>query len=172
MSEEDKPKRKPMPTDKNVANNRPYTPEKKGSMKRGPLDWTLDELIVYKNNGTMPKRIPDPKLLHKLGSIGVSIGNAASIFEITQDKIMDDPALYDAWKLGRAECGSRIRAKIVEQALDENVLNAMIYLDKILGGDNVAAEVNVNVTNTELQKIDTDSLLEVMFKQNDNKDPT
>jgi hypothetical protein len=142
-------------------------PETKGRMKRGPLDWSLDELIEYRQNGHQPARIPDKDLLYKLGSMGVSLANAAKLFDISQEKFINNLDWHDSWSAGRAECSSRIRAKIVEQALDENVLNAMIYLDKIMGGDNVVEQVQVEVRNTQLANYNTIDLLDVMIKEND-----
>ena len=158
-TEEQPPKKK--------SGGRIWKPETTGRQKRGPLDWSLDELIAYRQSGVSPARIPDADLLFKLGSIGVSLSNVAKLFNIDETKITDNLDWYENWSRGRAECGSRIRAKIVEQALEGDVLNAMIYLDKILGGDQVTDQVQINVTNTELQPVKTEDLLEVMYKQQD-----
>jgi hypothetical protein len=159
------------PTPKKKSGGPIWKPETTGRKKRGPLEWSLDELIAYRQSGVSPARIPDADLLFKLGSIGVSLANISKLFNIDETKITDNLDWHDNWARGRAECGSRIRAKIVEQALDENVLNAMIYLDKILGGDQVSDRVEVSVTTTELTPVKTEDLLEVMYNINDRKDP-
>lgn len=157
-------KEKPEPR---ANNGRFYSPEVKGRKKVGMLDWSLDELIAYKHNGTPPARIPDADLLYKLGAIGVSLVNAANLFDISVEKFSSNSDWHESWKKGRAECGARVRASIVEDALDKDILNAKLYLDKIMGGDAPADVVNVNVRNTTLETIDTDKLLEVMFKQDE-----
>ena len=142
-------------------------PDTKGRQKRGPLDWSLDELIAYRAYGGPPARIPDKEVLYKLGSMGVSLRNCADLFDISQEKFCSNLDWLENWQKGRSECASRVRAKIVEQALDENVLNAMIYLDKIMGGDSVVEQVQVNVRNETLKEVNTDDLLEIMYKQTD-----
>ena len=148
-----------------------YYPETKGAKRFGKLDLTLDELITYRSNGTPPARIPDPVILYKLGKAGVSLRNAADIFEISEDKFCSNPDWLVNWQKGRAELSSRVRAAIVDQALEQNVLNAMIYLDKIMGGDSPADQLNVTVTNvSNLENISTEDLLDVMYR--DGKDPS
>lgn len=177
MSEEDKPKpvrgrpkKKRVPTDIQPG-GAIYKPEVKGAKRFGKLDWTLDELIAYKNNGTPPARIPDADLLYKLGSIGVSLANAADLFEISQDKFCSNPDWITNWQRGRAECGSRIRASIVDDALEKDNLMAKIYIDKILGGDKQEQTmVQVNVNTNNLKEISTDDLLEVAFKNQDDNE--
>jgi hypothetical protein len=173
MTDEIKPPKKLVGRAKAIVENqgKMYSPEKKGRMVRGPLDWSLDDLIAYKQNGTAPMRIPDPDLLYKLGTMGVSMNNAAELFDISREKFSSNLDWLENWQKGRAECAARVRAKIVEQALDENVLNAMIYLDKIMGGDQVIEQVQVDVRNTQLTAYDTDALLkamEVPFKENND----
>lgn len=148
-----------------------YSPETKGKKRTGKLDWTLDELIEYKMNGSPPQRIPDADLLYKLGAIGVSLKNAASLFEISEDKFCSNPDWLTNWQRGRAECGSRIRASIVEDAIEKDNLMAKIYIDKIMGGDKDDSPlVQVNIQNNDLQKISTDDLIEVAFNDEDDQD--
>lgn len=149
-----------------------YKPETKGRKKSGILDWSLDELIEYKHNGKPPARIPDPEILYKLGRCGVSMANAADIFGISREKFSSNEDWLLNWQRGRAECGALIRASIVEDALDKDILMAKIYVDKIMGGDkeNATTLVQVNV-NTGLGEVSTEDLLNVVFEEkNDNKD--
>lgn len=151
-----------------------YLPETKGRKKFGPLDWSLDELIEYRQNGTPPARIPDAEVLYKLGAIGVSMANAADLFGISKEKFSSNADWLANWQRGRAECGSRIRASIVEDALEKDNLMAKIYIDKLIGGDKESATalVQVNIGNQELSQVSTDDLLEVAFKDvnEDNQD--
>jgi len=143
-----------------------YLPDTKGRKKFGPLDWSLDELIAYRENGTPPARIPDANILYKLGSIGVSMQNAADLFGISREKFSSNLDWLENWQRGRAECGAQIRASIVEDALEKDNLMAKIYIDKILGGDKESptALIQVNV-NSELGQVSTDDLLNVVFEE-------
>ena len=122
-----------------------YPPETKGRFVRGPLDWSLDELIEYRKAGGQPMRIPDKDILYNLGAMGVSMENAAKLFDISREKFSSNLDWLENWQKGRSECSARIRARIVEQALEENVLNAMIYLDKLMGGDSIVEQVQVDI---------------------------
>jgi len=149
-----------------------YKPETKGKKKAGLLDWSLDELIQYKHNGTPPQRIPDAHLLYLLGKSGVSATNACALFDISSDKFYKNPDWCENWAKGRAEIGSTIRASIVEDALEKDNLMAKIYLDKLIGGDKVGENtlVQVNVsTNGNLAQVSTDELLSVAFNDIDDK---
>lgn len=163
------PQNKPGPKKGAPRKKQPYSPEVKGRFVRGPLDWSLDELIEYKEKGGAPMRIPDKEMLFKLGKMGVSLANAAVLFNISQEKFCSNLDWYENWERGRAACGAQIRASIVEDALEKDVLNAKIYIDKILGGDKVVETVQVDVRNAELLDINTEDLLQVMFKTNEPK---
>lgn len=151
-------------------NGTSYKPETKGRKKVGLLDWSLDDLIAYKHNGTPPARIPDAEILYKLGTIGVTLTQTADLFGISVDKFTSNTDWHDNWKRGRAECGSRIRASIVEDALEKDMLMAKIYLDKTMSGDKEGptALIQVNV-NTELGQVSTDDLLNVVFEEKPNE---
>lgn len=165
MSEEQKPKPEP-----HANNGVYYKPETKGRKKVGLLDWSLDELIAYKHNGTPPARIPDADLLYKLGTIGVSMANAAALFNISAEKFCSNSDWIENWQRGRAECGSQIRASIVSDALEKDNLMAKIYIDKLIGGDkvgdNTLVQVNVS-TNGSLAQVSTDELLNITLNDQD-----
>lgn len=148
-----------------------YKPETKGRRRVGVLDWSIDELIAYKNNGTPPVRIPDAQILYKLGTIGVTMTQTADLFGISVDKFTQNTDWYDNWKRGRSECGSRIRASIVKDALENDMLMAKIYLDKTMSGDkdNNAPMIQVNI-NTELGQVSTEELLNVAFEEKDGNE--
>ena len=148
-----------------------YPPETKGRFKRGVLDWSLDDLIAYRENGRPPTRIPDADLLYKLGTIGVSMSNAADLFGISREKFSSNLDWLENWQRGRAECGAQIRASIVEDALENNNLMAKIYIDKIIGGDKESptALIQVNV-NSELGQVSTEDLLNVVFEEKDGNE--
>jgi hypothetical protein len=144
-------------------------PDVKGRKKYGPLDWSLDDLIRYRYNGTPPARIPDADLVYKMGSIGVSLSNVAAIFDLSLEKFSSNQDWYESWARGRAECGAKVRASIVDDALEKDILMAKIHLDKVLSGDKIGDNtyVQVNVSNNNLDQVSTDELLNVAFKEKD-----
>jgi len=150
-----------------------YPPTTKGKKRTGPLDWSLDELIAYRENGRPPMRIPDPDILYKLGTIGVSMKNACDLFGVSMDKFCSNLDWLENWQRGRAECGAQIRASIVEDALEKDNLMAKIYIDKMIGGDKESptALIQVNV-NSELGQVSTDDLLNVVFEEKDGNEDT
>ena len=145
-----------------------YPPETKGKFKRGALDWTLDDLIAYRENGRPPVRIPDADLLYKFGRSGVSVNNTCDIFGISRDKFYSNLDWIENYNKGKAEIGAQIRASIVEDALEKDNLMAKIYLDKLISGDKESptALIQVNV-NSELGQVSTDDLLNVVFEEKD-----
>lgn len=147
-----------------------WKPESTGSRRLGPLDWTLDELIEYRKSGVSPKRILDKDVMYKLGKVGVSFNNVCFVLGVSQSKVLENRDYLEAWQTGRAECGARIRASIVQDALEKDLLPAKLYLDKILSGDTPQDVVNINVNTTELTKINTNDLLEIMYR--DGKEDT
>ena len=148
-----------------------YPPETKGKFKRGALDWTLDDLIAYRENGRPPVRIPDAEILYKFGRSGVSVNNTCDIFGISRDKFYSNLDWIENYNKGKAEIGAQIRASIVEDALEKDNLMAKIYLDKLISGDKESptALIQVNV-NSELGQVSTDDLLNVVFEEKDGNE--
>jgi hypothetical protein len=144
---------------------RTWKPDTIGRYKSGVLDWSVDELIAYKQTGATPKRIPDVDILYKLGKAGVSIMNSCDIFGISADKFSSNPDWSDAHAAGRAQLGSKIRTSLVEDALERDNTTVKIYLDKILGGDREQPQVVVNIKNNELQEYSTEDLINLAFKE-------
>lgn len=156
----------PVPVGVHANNGSHYKPETKGRKKYGPLDWSLDELIAYRQNGTPPARIPDKEMLYKLGSYGVTMMNCCDLFGISQDKFTGNLDWIENWQRGKAGLASRVRASIVEDALDKDILMAKIHLDKQLSGDNARPLVQVNV-NSQLSEVRTEDLLSVVVQSNE-----
>jgi hypothetical protein len=145
-------------------------PETKGAFryKRGVLDWTVDELILYKQDGNKPKRIPDQEILTKCGMMGISRINTCQLFNIDPRKFDENPEWREAWEKGRGEVGTRIRASLVNDAIQNDNLTAKIYLDKQLSGEQTeTAKVVVNV-NTKLEGVSTEELLNITFNEIDD----
>jgi hypothetical protein len=157
----------PTPKDGKQGFKQSWKPDTVGNYKRGVLDWSVDELIAYKQQGHMPKRIPDVEMLFKCGSLGISKANTCQLFNIGLAKFQENPEWNEAWEKGRGEVGTRIRASLVKDALDNDNLTAKIYLDKQLSGEQVdTSKVTINV-NTQLEGISTEDLLNITFTEND-----
>jgi hypothetical protein len=71
-----------------------------------------------------------------------------------------------AHREGRSECGSRIRAAIVEHAMNGS-LDAQKYLDRIMGGDVDTQNVNLNVSQRPLENVPTENLIEIAMKDHE-----
>lgn len=130
-----------------------------GTAKSANLQVILDNLT------TRPRIEATPEQVEFLAQSGVSVKNICGLFQKSFNFLSDNPELQAAYERGRATVGSRIRARLVDAALEENSMQAAIYLDRVMGGDQVAAEVNVNVTNQPLQEIDTNQLLDIVFTE-------
>lgn len=148
-----------------------WDPDIKGSKRVGILDWSLDELIAYKTDGRQPVRIPDADMLFKLGSYGVSAAHCADLFQIATDKFHKNEIWHAAWAEGRAQCATRIRASLVVDALEKDVIQAKIHLDKMFQDVPAPAIVQVNVS-TGLEHINTKDLLQVIYHSDGNEDTT
>jgi hypothetical protein len=142
-------------------------PETMGKMK-GPSVWdfSIDELIEYRMTGHKPQRILDADVIRALAKIGVSLENIAGLFSVSKETIINNSAFLTAHKEGRAECGTRIRAAIVEHAMNGS-LDAQKYLDKIMGGDIEVQTVNMNVTARPLEQIPLENLIDVIENTDD-----
>jgi hypothetical protein len=104
-----------------------------------------------------------------LGSSGVSVHNLCKIFKKSFGFLNENPNLLAAYEKGRATLGSKVRTTLVDSALENNNITAAIYLDRILSGDQVASEVNVNVTSSPLENVSTEDLLNVAFTVKDDE---
>ncbi len=103
-------------------------------------------------------------LLETMGASGISMKNACSLLHKKFNWLTENPIMLAAFERGRANLGSRMRSKLVEQALENNNIQSAIYLDKILTGDTVASEVNLTVNTSQLSTVSDDDLLAVAFE--------
>lgn len=159
-------------SDHDIVEEYAVPPEKMGKMKRDNIfHWSLDELIAYKAQGIMPVMIIDESNVYKLASCGISKKVICDILDVSMNWFITNSVLNAAFEKGRAAIAAKNRAKLVESAFDGNV-QAMVYIDKIMGGDDVKQDVTVNVINADLKEVPTDQLIEVMFKQLGGEDGT
>ncbi len=120
------------------------------------------EIDALKNYLT-PERVED------LASFGVSNKHICSLHSKPYNFINDDRELREAFDRGRARVGTKIRTKIVEQALEQDNLTAMIHLDKIYSNEGQTQQVEVSVKNDYLDAVPTETLLEIMYKESDKE---
>jgi hypothetical protein len=112
---------------------------------------------------------PSTEMIENLAASGISLKNICGIIGKNFSYFSDNPTMKEAFDRGRATVGSRVRARLLDAALEENSMQAAMYLDKIYGGDTVASEVNVNVTSTPLENVSTEDLLNVAFTVKDDE---
>src|SRR5579864_5802855 len=74
-----------------ISNEIRTPPDKIGRYKgKGIFDWSIDELIAYKETGKQPQRVLDTDVLHKLGKAGVSMANVCAIFQVEPARILEN----------------------------------------------------------------------------------
>lgn len=124
--------------------------------------------VILDNIQTKPQLQMTPEKVEQLARSGVSLKNICGLFQKSFNHISDNPLLLDAFNRGRATVSSRIRSRLVDAALEENSIQAAIYLDKIMGGDVTTENVNLTVSQRPLEDVPTDQLLEISLKHDDN----
>lgn len=167
MPDQDKPK--------SAAGSRPadtfLPPDTMGAMKKNPLHMSLDELIEYRKTGVKPKLIIDPDTIEEMARTGSSIQTICGILKVSKNAFYSNGAFMTAFNSGRANLAHRLRGAIVEDAFDKDLLQAKLYLDKMLGGDSETVNINATVEAKPLEHVPTDSLLEVMYREQDPSKP-
>lgn len=105
--------------------------------------------------------------IEELAALGISTRNIARLCGMDETYIFDNPTRLAAYHRGRANVSSRIRSSIVTDALENNSLQAKLYLDKIMGGDVVQENINLTVQQQPLRDIPTEDLIEIAMKRNE-----
>jgi hypothetical protein len=142
-----------------------------GAMKKHPLHMSLDELIEYRKTGVRPAMIIDIDTIEEMARTGSSIQTICGIFKISKETFYNNPAFLTAFNSGRANLAHRLRGAIVEDAFENNILQAKLYLDKMLGGDNETVNITATVEAKPLESVPTDNLLEIMYSEKDPSKP-
>lgn len=112
-----------------------------------------------------------PEEVEHLAKSGVSVKNICSLYQKGFEYLTENPELKSAFDRGRAHVASRIRAKLIDAALEEDSMQAAIYLDKLMGGDTEQTTVNLNVSQRPLDSANTEQLLDAIdihIKDDDN----
>lgn len=121
--------------------------------------------VILDNLKTKPQLECTAENIEFLASKGVSANNICGLFQKSKTYIYENPEMLDAFNRGRSNVASRVRAKIVDAALEENSMQAAIYLDKVMGGDTTTENVNLTITQQPLKDISTEDLLNVTFTE-------
>ena len=132
---------------------------------------SLDELIEYRKTGVRPAMIIDIDTIEEMARTGSSIQTICGIFKISKETFYNNPAFLTAFNSGRANLAHRLRGAIVEDAFENNILQAKLYLDKMLGGDNETVNITATVEAKPLESVPTDNLLEIMYSEKDPSKP-
>jgi len=117
-------------------------------------------LAVIKAALVPPRQAVTPEMVETMAYEGLSSSVICGILGVQYSYITDRPELLAAFAKGRSTIGSKIRASLIEDALENNLLPAKIYLDKIYGGDVEQKNIAVTVTQPPLENIPTEQLLE------------
>jgi len=162
-----KPKRKVMQK-KPLGGANNWKPENTGKAKKHPLHMSVDELIEYKQSGAQPKMIIDPQKIYEMSAKGHSMKTICGFFGMSLDTFVKEEVYLAIFEAGRAVQGKIVREKLLETAIDDGNVQALVYLDKILSKEQ-AEEIRIEVKQDPLQAslsgIPTSALLEVAYTQ-------
>ncbi len=104
----------------------------------------------------------EPKVVYELACSGIHKRKICDLYRCDHNYIDEDPSLLASYNQGRANIGSTIRASILNDALDKDILQAKIHLDKIYNKeDSSVQQVDVTVTQNPLENISTEELLSI-----------
>jgi len=102
-----------------------------------------------------------PEAIEILASHGLAIKTIASMFGHLSTTITNDPEYLAAFEKGRSQIASKIRASLVEDALNKDLISAKLYLDKIYNKDEQTQEINLNVSQRPLENVTDEQLLQI-----------
>ena len=120
-------------------------------------------VLALKQNQQVDTLKATPEIVEHLAKSGISVKNICSLFNKSFDYLSTNLELQDAFNRGRAHASSRLRSTLLDAALEDRNIQSAIYLDKIMSGDTVASEVNVNVASSQLSTVSDDDLMKVAF---------
>ena len=110
-----------------------------------------------------------PERVQELASYGLQAKTIAHMLRQDYAFISRDPLLQQAFDAGKANIGSRIRAKLVDQALDKDNLTAMIHLDKALNSETQVQQIELSVKNDILKDVPTEDLIDIMYNKGETE---
>lgn len=147
-------------------------PEATGKMKKHPVHMSVDELIEYKKTGVRPPVVIMPGMVKELAKTGSSVQTICYVIGISKETFYKNQAYLTEYQEGRGEIARNVRARIAEQALEENNLQALLYLDRAIGGDVETVNVNAQISARPLENADTNDLIEVTVKKLNGNSPS
>ena len=124
---------------------------------------TMLNALATKQNQSIDAMKATPEIVEHLAKSGISVKNICSLFNKSFDYLSTNLELQDAFNRGRAHASSRLRSTLLDAALEDRNIQSAIYLDKIMSGDTVASEVNVNVATSQLATVSDEELMRVAF---------
>ena len=123
--------------------------------------------LALKGNQSADSLKATPEIVEHLAASGISVKNICGLFNKSFQYLTDNPTLQEAFERGRAQASSRLRSTLLDAALNDRNIQSAIYLDKIMSGDNVVSEVNINVAQSQLSTVSDDDLMKVAFTVED-----
>lgn len=122
---------------------------------------TLNNLNVIQQEIVAPQELLTPKIVETLAEQGLSRPVIAGLYRCAVGTIYNTPELDEAFLKGRGTIAKKLRTQLVEDALYNDSMPAKLYLDKIMGGDVEQKSLAVTVTQTPLENVSTEKLLEI-----------
>lgn len=102
-----------------------------------------------------------PEVVEQLAKHGLSVKTIATLLGSHATMISQEPELLAAFEKGRSDIGSRVRAAIIDDALNKDSLTAKLHLDKVFNKDDHVQQVDLNVTQSPLENVSDATLLEI-----------
>lgn len=107
-----------------------------------------------------------PENIEELASLGITKVMIANLLRKDLDFINKDPELIAAFNRGKATVGLKVRASIVADALEKDMLPAKLHLDKVLNSEAQVQHVELSVKNETLKDVPTEDLIDIMYNKN------
>lgn len=128
-------------------------------------------LEVVKEQERLKQSLMTPEVVEELASYGVSMKNIANLFRQDFRDVFADSELKYAFENGRAQVGAKVRASIVDDALEKDNFQAKVHLDKVFHREEFSPEsvtsLQVNVQNNGLSEVSSADLIEIMLNKGD-----
>ena len=102
-----------------------------------------------------------PAVVETLASHGLGMKVIAAMYGGLSMTISQDPIMLAAFEKGRANIASRVRASLVDDALNNDMPYAKMHLDKVLNKEDHVQQIDLNVTQNPLETVSDEQLLEI-----------
>lgn len=148
-----------MPTTKQIIEL--YQDDYVNSIKRN-----MDVIAQELKNQVKKKNFLTPANVELLASHGLGLKIISNMYGENTTDISNSPELMAAYERGRALIGSHVRASLVDDALNKDILQAKLHLDKVFNKEEYTQDINLTVTQSPLKDVTNEQLLQIDLDDN------